>query len=110
MMGTAHAVNLTAGLDGLAGHTAAVAYVAYGTSAYLQGQLFLVALCFTVAGALLAFLWFNAYPAQVFMGDAAALAQGHWQQQDDAQLEDMRLGSFISRQRSRWLRERIYHQ
>ena len=74
--GTAHAVNLTDGLDGLAGHTAAVAFAAYGTIAYLQGQVYLVTFCFTVAGALLAFLWFNAYPAQVIMGDTGALALG----------------------------------
>jgi phospho-N-acetylmuramoyl-pentapeptide-transferase len=76
IMGTAHAVNLTDGLDGLAGHTAAVAFAAYGVIAYLQGQVYLVTFCFTVAGALLAFLWFNAYPAQVFMGDTGALALG----------------------------------
>jgi len=76
IMGSAHAVNLTDGLDGLAGHIAAVAYVAYGTIAYLQGQIYLVTFCFTIAGALLGFLWFNAYPAQVFMGDTGALALG----------------------------------
>jgi phospho-N-acetylmuramoyl-pentapeptide-transferase len=74
--GTTNAVNLTDGLDGLAGHTAAVAFVAYGTIAFLQGQVYLVTFCFTVAGALLAFLWFNAHPAQVIMGDTGALALG----------------------------------
>jgi phospho-N-acetylmuramoyl-pentapeptide-transferase len=76
IVGTAHAVNLTDGLDGLAGHTAAVAFVAYGTIGALQGQVHVVTFCFTVAGALLAFLWFNAYPAQVIMGDTGALALG----------------------------------
>jgi phospho-N-acetylmuramoyl-pentapeptide-transferase len=76
IVGAAHSVNLTDGLDGLAGHTAAVAFAAYGTIAYLQGQVYLVTFCFTVAGALLAFLWFNAYPAQVIMGDTGALALG----------------------------------
>ncbi|HLZ31245.1 MAG TPA: phospho-N-acetylmuramoyl-pentapeptide-transferase [Chloroflexota bacterium] len=76
IVGAAHAVNLTDGLDGLAGHTAAVAFVAYGVIAFLQGQVYLVTFCFTVAGALLAFLWFNAYPAQVIMGDTGALALG----------------------------------
>jgi phospho-N-acetylmuramoyl-pentapeptide-transferase len=76
IVGAAHAVNLTDGLDGLAGHTAAVAYAAYGTIAYLQGQVYLLMLCFSVTGALLAFLWFNAYPAQVIMGDTGALALG----------------------------------
>jgi phospho-N-acetylmuramoyl-pentapeptide-transferase len=76
IVGSAHAVNLTDGLDGLAGHTAAVAFAAYGTIAYLQGQVYLVTFCFTVAGALLAFLWFNAHPAQLIMGDTGALALG----------------------------------
>jgi phospho-N-acetylmuramoyl-pentapeptide-transferase len=76
IMGTAHAVNLTDGLDGLAGHTAAVAFAAFGIIAYLQGQFYLVTFCFTVAGALLAFLWFNAYPAEIIMGDAGALGLG----------------------------------
>src|SRR5439155_25680993 len=76
IMGSAHAVNLTDGLDGLAGHTAAVAYAAFGIIAFLQGQVYLVTFCFTVAGALLAFLWFNAHPAQVIMGDTGALALG----------------------------------
>src|SRR5262249_50675546 len=47
-----------------------------GIIAFLQGQVYLVTFCFTVAGALLAFLWFNAYPAQVIMGDTGALALG----------------------------------
>jgi phospho-N-acetylmuramoyl-pentapeptide-transferase len=76
IVGAAHAVNLTDGLDGLAGHTAAVAFAAYGTIAFLQGQIYLVTFCFTVSGALLAFLWFNAHPAQVIMGDTGALALG----------------------------------
>jgi phospho-N-acetylmuramoyl-pentapeptide-transferase len=76
IVGCAHAVNLTDGLDGLAGHTAAVAFAAYGTIAFLQGQVYLVTFCFTVAGALLAFLWFNAHPAEVIMGDTGALALG----------------------------------
>ncbi len=76
IVGAAHAVNLTDGLDGLAGHTAAVAFGAYGTIAFLQGQIYLLFLCFTITGALLAFLWFNAYPAQVIMGDTGALALG----------------------------------
>lgn len=76
IMGSAHAVNLIDGLDSLAGHTTAVAYMAYGIIAYLYGQTYLVTFCFIVAGALLGFLWFNAYPAEVFMGDTGALALG----------------------------------
>jgi phospho-N-acetylmuramoyl-pentapeptide-transferase len=42
----------------------------------LQGQVFLVRFCFTVVGACFAFLWFNAHPAQLFMGDTGSLALG----------------------------------
>jgi phospho-N-acetylmuramoyl-pentapeptide-transferase len=76
IMGSAHAVNLTDGLDSLAGHTAAVAYASFGIIAHLYGLTYLSTFCFTVGGALLAFLWFNAYPAEVFMGDTGSLALG----------------------------------
>jgi phospho-N-acetylmuramoyl-pentapeptide-transferase len=42
----------------------------------LQGQVFLVRFCFTIVGALFAFLWYNAHPAELFMGDTGALALG----------------------------------
>lgn len=71
-----NAVNLTDGLDGLAGSIAAVSFTAYGVIAFLQGQIWLVAFVFTVVGAILAFLWYNAYPAELFMGDAGSLALG----------------------------------
>ncbi len=71
-----NAVNFTDGLDSLAGWTAAIAFACYGVIAHLQGQLYLVVFCFTVVGALLAFLWYNAHPAQLFMGDTGALALG----------------------------------
>lgn len=76
IVATANAVNLTDGLDSLAGVCAAVAFTAYGIIAHLQGQTPLVTFCFTVVGALLAFLWFNAHPAELFMGDTGALALG----------------------------------
>ncbi|MEZ4768355.1 MAG: phospho-N-acetylmuramoyl-pentapeptide-transferase [Caldilineales bacterium] len=76
IVGFSNAVNLTDGLDGLAGSLAAVAYACYGVIAYLQGQIWLAAFCFTMVGALLAFLWFNAHPAELFMGDVGALAIG----------------------------------
>lgn len=72
----ANAVNLTDGLDTLAAGTAAVAHVAYGIIAYLQGQLGVVTFCFIMVGSLMGFLWFNANPAQVFMGDTGSLAIG----------------------------------
>ncbi|HXV41420.1 MAG TPA: phospho-N-acetylmuramoyl-pentapeptide-transferase [Anaerolineae bacterium] len=76
IVGTSNAVNLTDGLDGLAGSIAAVAFAAYGVIAFLQGQIWLVAFIFTVVGALLAFLWYNAHPAELFMGDTGSLAIG----------------------------------
>ena len=76
IVGTSHAVNLTDGLDGLAGSTSAVAFAAYGVIAYLQGQFPLMSFCFAMVGALFAFLWYNSHPAELFMGDAGALALG----------------------------------
>jgi len=73
---SSNAVNLTHGLDGLAGSAAAVAFACYGVIANLQGQTWLTAFCFTVVGAVMAFLWFNAYPAEMFMGDVGSLALG----------------------------------
>ncbi len=74
--GTANAVNITDGLDGLAGIIAATAFAAYGVIAFMQNQQFLVLFSFTVVGACFAFLWFNAKPAQMFMGDVGAQALG----------------------------------
>ena len=76
IVGSANAVNLTDGLDSLAGWTAFVAFAAYGVIAYLYEQYYLVTFCFTVAGAVAGFLWFNAHPAEVFMGDTGSLALG----------------------------------
>ena len=71
-----NAVNLSDGLDSLAGSISSIAFACYGTIAYLQNQIYLTAFCFTVVGALLAFLWYNAYPPQMFMGDTGSLALG----------------------------------
>ncbi len=76
IIGASNAVNFTDGLDGLAGIIAASAFAAYGVIAYLQGQIYLVRFCFTVVGACFAFLWYNAHPAQLFMGDTGSLALG----------------------------------
>jgi len=72
----ANAVNFTDGLDTLAGGEAALSFAAYGVVAFLQQQAYLVTFCFTVVGAVLGFLWYNAHPAQVFMGDTGSLALG----------------------------------
>ncbi len=74
--GTANAVNVTDGLDGLAGVIAATAFLSYGIIAFLQDQQFLIVFCFSVVGASFAFLWFNAKPAQMFMGDVGSQALG----------------------------------
>ncbi len=76
IVGFSNAVNLTDGLDSLAGWTSAIAFACYGMIAFLQGQAFLAAFCFTIVGALLAFLWYNAHPAELFMGDTGSLALG----------------------------------
>jgi phospho-N-acetylmuramoyl-pentapeptide-transferase len=76
IVGYGNAVNLTDGLDGLAGLIAATAFAGYGAIAMLQGQIFLVRFCFTIVGALFAFLWYNVHPAELFMGDTGSLALG----------------------------------
>ena len=91
IVGTSNAVNITDGLDGLAIMPTILVGAALGLFAYVTGRadysrylLFphipgaseLMVFCAAIAGAGLAFLWFNAYPAQVFMGDVGALALG----------------------------------
>jgi phospho-N-acetylmuramoyl-pentapeptide-transferase len=76
LFATTSAVSITDGLDGLLGGTAALAFAAYAVIAFLQGQLFLATFSFTVVGALLGFLWYNAHPAALFMGDTGALPLG----------------------------------
>ncbi len=76
IVGSSNAINLTDGLDGLAGSLASVSFASYGVIAYLQEQVWLAAFCFTVVGAIMAFLWFNAYPADLFMGDLGSLSLG----------------------------------
>ncbi|MCA9950830.1 MAG: phospho-N-acetylmuramoyl-pentapeptide-transferase, partial [Anaerolineales bacterium] len=74
--GTANAVNITDGLDGLAGIIVATAFMAYGIIALLQNQQFLLTFCTITVGACFAFLWYNAKPAQMFMGDVGSQALG----------------------------------
>ena len=76
LVGVSNAVNLADGIDSLAGSLASISFACYGLIAYLQDQIYLVAFCFTLVGALLAFLWYNAHPAQLFMGDTGSLALG----------------------------------
>ena len=89
--GTSNAVNLTDGLDGLAIMPSVFVAAALGIFAYVAGHTQIAdylhvrhiafageisVVCGTLAGAGLGFLWFNAYPAQVFMGDVGALSLG----------------------------------
>ncbi|WP_322801383.1 phospho-N-acetylmuramoyl-pentapeptide-transferase [Thermoflexus sp.] len=76
IVGSANAVNFTDGLDGLAGIITATSFIAYGVIAYLQGQIYLATFAFIVVGSCLAFLWFNAHPAQLIMGDIGSQALG----------------------------------
>jgi len=76
IVGASNAVNFTDGLDSLAGWVTAFGFAAYGVIAYLQQQIYLVTFCFIMVGALLAFLWYNAHPAELFMGDVGSLAIG----------------------------------
>ena len=73
---TTASVAITDGMDTLAGGTVAIAFAAFGVIAIGQEQDFLVRFSFTTVGAVLGFLWYNAHPAQVFMGDTGALALG----------------------------------
>ena len=76
IVGMSNAVNLTDGLDGLAGLISATAFVGYGVIAIMVGQIFIGRFCFILAGSLFGFLWFNVHPAELFMGDTGSLALG----------------------------------
>lgn len=72
----ANSVDITDGLDGLAGGTLAVSFGAIMALALVQGQTGIAAFAGTIMGALLAFLWYNIFPARFFMGNTGALALG----------------------------------
>lgn len=76
VVGAANGVNITDGLDGLAGGTCAIAFAAYAVIARAQGQQDLASLSLVIFGALLGFLWHNVHPAAVFMGDVGSMALG----------------------------------
>ncbi|OGL35278.1 phospho-N-acetylmuramoyl-pentapeptide-transferase [Candidatus Saccharibacteria bacterium RIFCSPHIGHO2_12_FULL_47_16b] len=73
---TANAVNFTDGLDGLAGGLAVIAFATYSLIAFIEGHYGVAGFCMTIAGALLAYTWFNVYPARFFMGDVGSFALG----------------------------------
>lgn len=76
VVATSNAVNISDGLDGLAGGLLSLSYGAFGVIALLQGQVFLAGFCFTVVGALLSYVWFNIHPARFFMGDVGSFSLG----------------------------------
>jgi phospho-N-acetylmuramoyl-pentapeptide-transferase len=91
LTGTSNAVNITDGLDGLAAGLSAIAFATFAIFSYIIGRvdysrylnLFymqdsgeLTVFCLAMVGALIGFLWYNAHPAQVFMGDTGSLALG----------------------------------
>jgi phospho-N-acetylmuramoyl-pentapeptide-transferase len=91
MTGTSNAVNITDGLDGLAAGLSAIAFGTFAIFSYIIGRVDysrylqmiylqdsgeLTVFCLAMVGALIGFLWFNTYPATVFMGDTGSLALG----------------------------------
>jgi phospho-N-acetylmuramoyl-pentapeptide-transferase len=76
VVSTGNAVNISDGLDGLAGGLLASAYGVFAVIAVLQGNFGIAGFCFTVLGALLSYIWFNIYPARFFMGDVGSFALG----------------------------------
>jgi phospho-N-acetylmuramoyl-pentapeptide-transferase len=73
---TANAVNMTDGLDGLAGGLSAIAFGAYAIISLIEKKYALSGFCMTIVGALLSYTWFNIYPARFFMGDVGSFALG----------------------------------
>lgn len=73
---TANAVNISDGLDGLAGGLSAIAFGAYAVIALIEKKYGISGFCMTIVGALLSYTWFNIYPARFFMGDIGSFALG----------------------------------
>jgi len=76
VIATANSVNITDGLDGLAGGLLVSSFTVYAIIAGVEGKYGLTAFCLTTVGALLSYTWFNIYPARFFMGDVGAFALG----------------------------------
>jgi phospho-N-acetylmuramoyl-pentapeptide-transferase len=74
--GSSNAVNLTDGMDGLAGGTSLLALIPFAIFAYLQNEMYLLGFIIAVISSLVGYLWFNKHPAKIFMGDTGALALG----------------------------------
>lgn len=76
IVATSFSINQTDGLDGLAGGVLLVAFSSYALIAFLQEKFDLATFCVVIAGALVAFLWFNVHPARFFMGDTGSMSLG----------------------------------
>ncbi len=76
IVATSFSVNETDGLDGLAGGTLLIAFIAYGVISFTMGRYDLATFCGAIIGALSAFLWFNIPPARFYMGDTGAMSLG----------------------------------
>lgn len=76
IVSTANAVNITDGLDGLAGGLLILAFIAFGAIAYAKGLILLAVFCGLIIGSLMAYLWNNVPPALYYMGDTGSLAYG----------------------------------
>lgn len=76
VIATANAVNITDGLDGLAGGLLVTSFAVYAVICVAQGQYALAGFCLAIIGGLLSYTWFNIYPARFFMGDVGSFALG----------------------------------
>lgn len=76
VVATANSVNMSDGLDGLAGGLTVNAFSAYAAIAFLEGRYGVAAFCLTIVGALLSYTWFNIFPARFFMGDVGSFSLG----------------------------------
>lgn len=76
VVSTANAVNMTDGLDGLAGGLVAIAFGMYAIIAFLDSRFGIAGFCMTIVGALLSYTWFNIFPARFFMGDVGSFSLG----------------------------------
>jgi len=76
VVSTANAVNIADGLDGLAGGLLTICFGAYSVIAFAQGNYGIAGFCLAMVGAVLAYTWFNIFPARFFMGDTGSFAFG----------------------------------
>ncbi len=74
--GSSNAVNLTDGMDGLAGGTSLIALIPFAVFSYIQNEIYVFVFICALMASLIAYLWFNKHPAKIIMGDTGALALG----------------------------------